>query len=122
MADKTNPAHYGKGSPYETIKVIDAWFEDSKLPPMIAALLFNTIKYIARAGKKEGETILDDLRKARWYLDFAIGWLEGRQKRETSSQPCESCGARIGQHCEMGCKRMNRQIDAANEKRKRRGL
>ena len=32
----------------------------------------NVVKYVFRAGKKEGETALDDLLKARWYLNRLI--------------------------------------------------
>lgn len=34
--------------------------------------LGNVIKYVSRAGKKFGEKAIDDLEKARWYLDHAI--------------------------------------------------
>lgn len=62
----TNPAHYGGlGNPYETIKVIEAW--------ELGFCLGNTIKYISRAGKKGGHRkLLEDLKKARWYLDREI--------------------------------------------------
>lgn len=60
-----HPAHYGgKNNPYEAIKVIRAW--------KLGFALGNAIKYIARAGKKSGESAIDDLRKARWYLDNEI--------------------------------------------------
>lgn len=60
-----HPAHYGgKDNPYEAIKVIRAW--------KLGFALGNAIKYIARAGKKSGESAIDDLRKARWYLDNEI--------------------------------------------------
>jgi Protein of unknwon function (DUF3310) len=63
-----HPPHYAEGIDpvYEPILVIEAWglgFHDG-----------NTVKYIARAGKK-GSRLLD-LRKARWYLDREIGRLE----------------------------------------------
>jgi len=32
----------------------------------------NCVKYIARAGNKEGESTLDDLLKAKWYLERKI--------------------------------------------------
>lgn len=32
----------------------------------------NAIKYIARAGRKSSESELQDLRKARWYIDREI--------------------------------------------------
>ncbi len=34
--------------------------------------LGNVIKYITRAGKKDGEDTLTALRKARWYLEREI--------------------------------------------------
>jgi len=64
MNDKINhPNHYGgKDNPYEAIKVIEAW--------ELGFNLGNTIKYISRAGKKEN--LLEDLKKAAWYLDREI--------------------------------------------------
>jgi hypothetical protein len=58
-----HPAHYGGAdNPYEAIKVIEAWG--------VGFCLGNAIKYIARAGKK-GD-LVEDLKKARWYLDREI--------------------------------------------------
>lgn len=58
-----HPAHYGGAdNPYEAIKVIEAW--------ELGFCLGNTVKYISRAGKK-GD-IVEDLKKARWYLDREI--------------------------------------------------
>jgi hypothetical protein len=58
-----HPAHYGGAENlYEAIKVIEAWG--------LGFCLGNTVKYIARAEHK-GATI-EDLRKARWYLDREI--------------------------------------------------
>ncbi len=62
-----HPDHYGgRDAVYEAIKVIEAWG--------LGFCLGNTVKYISRAGKK-GE-VLEDLRKARWYLDRYIRSLE----------------------------------------------
>lgn len=62
-----NPEHYGGAdNPYEAIKVIEAWGLDFYLG--------NVAKYISRAGKKDD--ILQDLKKARWYLDRKIKKLE----------------------------------------------
>lgn len=70
-----HPPHYGgKDSFYEVIKVIFAWQLHTNFP------LANAIKYIARAGKKPGETALSDLKKARWYLNWEI------ERHETSLQ------------------------------------
>ncbi len=65
-AEKVNhPAHYGKADdPYEVIKVIDAWG--------LGFSLGTVVKYLGRCGKKAGESRLDDLRKAAWYLQHAI--------------------------------------------------
>ncbi|NOT95436.1 MAG: DUF3310 domain-containing protein [Nitrospira sp.] len=71
MSDQVNhPQHYGgKDNPYEAIKVIEAWG--------LGFCLGNTVKYLARAGKKSAATELEDLKKARWYLDRAIQQQEG---------------------------------------------
>lgn len=61
-----HPSHYqGK------IEVID-FIEDKHL----GFNLGNCIKYIARAGKKNPEKLLEDLKKARWYLDREIANME----------------------------------------------
>lgn len=68
MSDKiSNPAHYtySKFEPKDVIREYNLNFN-----------LGNVIKYIVRAGRKDGNTILDDLRKARQYLDFEIEFLE----------------------------------------------
>ena len=59
-----HPKHYGGDTPYEAIKVIEAWD--------LGFCLGNTIKYLARAGRKPGTQELEDLEKARWYLDREI--------------------------------------------------
>ena len=68
MKEKVDhPDHYGgENNPYEAIKVIEAWGLDFHLG--------NVVKYISRAGKKS-ENVLEDMRKAKWYLDR---WLEIR--------------------------------------------
>lgn len=66
-----NPKHYGgKDNVYEAIKVIDAW--------QLGFCLGNTVKYISRAGKKDKEKELEDLKKALWYLQHHIEQLEGK--------------------------------------------
>jgi hypothetical protein len=60
-----HPEYYGgKDNPYEAIKVIEAWG--------LGFCLGNTLKYISRAGKKDQGATLEDLKKARWYLDREI--------------------------------------------------
>jgi hypothetical protein len=66
-----HPNHYGgESNPYEAIKVIDAWDLDF--------CLGNTVKYISRAGKKNTDKELEDLKKALWYLQHKINTLEKR--------------------------------------------
>lgn len=71
MGDAVNhPAHYGgEDNPYEAIKVIRAW--------RLGFCLGNVVKYISRAGKKG--SALEDLKKARWYLDQHIRDMEGEE-------------------------------------------
>jgi hypothetical protein len=60
-----HPSHYGgQDNTYEAIKVIEAW--------ILGFNLGNSIKYIARAGKKSKEKELEDLEKAAWYLNREI--------------------------------------------------
>ena len=58
MSELVNhPQHYGgKDNPYEAIKVIEAWG--------LGFCLGNTVKCLARAGKKSAATELEDLKKS----------------------------------------------------------
>ena len=67
-ADPVNrPSHYTDGK----IEVID-YIEDKKL----GFCLGNAIKYISRAGKKDPTKEVEDLKKARWYIDRRIKEVE----------------------------------------------
>jgi|HubBroStandDraft_1064217.scaffolds.fasta_scaffold00168_49 hypothetical protein len=65
-----HPAHYGGDVPYEPIKVIEAWALNFSLG--------NVVKYVARADAK-GDAI-ENLEKARWYLDREIARRNGGGK------------------------------------------
>jgi len=67
-----HPQHYkfGNDNQYEVIKVCEAWDLDKD------AYLFNVVKYVARAGKKNPEKEIEDLKKAMFYLDRKIKNLE----------------------------------------------
>lgn len=68
-----HPSHYGGGeNPYEVVKVCEAWGLD------MDAYLFNVIKYVARAGKKNKEKEIEDLSKALWYLERKINNLQNK--------------------------------------------
>ena len=62
-----HPAHYTSGS----IEVID-YIEDQRLPYHLG----NAVKYISRAGKKDPDKTVEDLKKAVWYLNRYIRKLE----------------------------------------------
>lgn len=72
MSEQVNhPKHYGGAdNPYEAIKVIEAW--------NLGFCLGNTVKYISRAGKKETDKTVQDLEKAKWYLDREIEKLKSK--------------------------------------------
>jgi len=66
-----HPDHYGgESNVYEAIKVIDAW--------NLGFALGNTVKYISRAGKKDPNKELEDLKKAMFYLQHHINKLENK--------------------------------------------
>lgn len=68
MADPVNhPAHYTSGG-VEVIDAIEAWDLNFHRG--------NAVKYIARAGKKDPAKLVEDLKKARWYIDREITLLE----------------------------------------------
>jgi hypothetical protein len=61
-----HPLHYGSGAddPYEHIKVVNAWGLNYQLG--------NATKYIARCGKKPGVNPIEELEKAKWYIQAEI--------------------------------------------------
>lgn len=71
MIDLVNhPPHYKSDSGIESIDVIEAFGLNFRLG--------NTIKYILRHDKK-GKP-LEDLKKAKWYLDREIEKLERKEQ------------------------------------------
>jgi hypothetical protein len=65
--DAINPSHY-RNSRFEVIDIIEAFG--------LGFNLGNVVKYILRAGKKDPLKHVEDLKKARWYLDREIANLE----------------------------------------------
>ena len=66
------PQHYNVGDIYETFKVAEAWGLDKD------AHFFNVLKYIARGGKKENNSLEQDLLKAQQYLTRRINQLQNK--------------------------------------------
>lgn len=70
-----HPSHYGgESNVYEAIKVIESWDLDFHLG--------NTVKYISRAGKKDTDKELQDLKKAMFYLERKIENLENSSEKK----------------------------------------
>jgi hypothetical protein len=62
-----HPEHYGgEGNPYEVVKIAEGTGLDND------AYLFNVLKYIVRAGKKDPNKEIEDLKKAQFYLQRRI--------------------------------------------------
>lgn len=69
-----HPAHYTAAS-IEVIDFLEAW----NLPFHLA----NAIKYICRAGRKDKNKTVEDLRKAVWYVNRYIDYLSKEGKHDT---------------------------------------
>ena len=72
-----HPSHYTDGK----IEVID-FIEDKGLNFHRG----NAVKYIARAGKKNPEKEVEDLKKALWYIDREIKRLGGLYEQRKSER------------------------------------
>lgn len=75
MTEKVNhPVHYGGQNAMEVINVIEHYDLNFNLG--------NVIKYVLRAGKKNGSAYTEDLQKAAWYLNRQI---------ENNKNECFTC-------------------------------
>jgi hypothetical protein len=63
-----HPDHYRKDSGHEAIDVIEAWRLNFNLG--------NVLKYLSRVGIKDPSKLIEDLEKARWYIDREINILK----------------------------------------------
>ena len=80
MSDPVNhPSHYLADNGLEAIDVIEAFFHDN-------AFLANVFKYIARTGKKDGNSPLQDLSKAKFYLQREIELVTERKQTEAMTK------------------------------------
>lgn len=73
----TRPAHYAEGRKYEPKDVIRDWDLNFNLG--------SAVKYISRAGRKDD--ILQDLHKAKQFLEFEIDALENESNKEPTQKP-----------------------------------
>lgn len=85
----SHPAHYHPGK-HEVIDVVEAWG--------LGFCLGNVVKYVARHALKGAP--LEDLKKARWYLDRAIAEMERSPSpaAEPWAEPCDRCNAPNATH------------------------
>lgn len=82
MNDNVNhPKHYAGAKGIEVIDVMENF-----IPPldgMKAICMGNIIKYVLRHHHKNG---VEDLMKARWYLDRLISYYDESEKEDTIEQ------------------------------------
>lgn len=65
----SHPQHYSEG-----------WSNGAEVIDLTEHLSFcagNVVKYVCRAGRKDPDKYVEDLQKARWYLDREIERVEG---------------------------------------------
>ena len=75
MSDMVNhPKHYQSTNGLEVIDVIDAFTSD--LTGIKALDTGNVLKYMCRWKAKNG---IEDLKKAKWYLDHLINTIEKKE-------------------------------------------
>ena len=100
MSDPVNtPEHYRKGN-IECIEAMEEMASDTEMKPFYAYLWINTFKYLWRWPYKNG---LEDLKKARWYLDKLISKIEedlpkpGEAVKVTDKETIAGALRRIGE-------------------------
>lgn len=69
-----SPKHYQ--SPFQTLKGFYIQALDVIVAWNLSFNLGNTVKYICRSGKKDPGKYIEDLEKARYYLDLEIQLLK----------------------------------------------
>ena len=72
VSNVEHPAHYNIGK-IEVIDAINEWQLDFDLG--------NVVKYVARAGHKDPTKTVEDLKKARFYLDDEISRLTRKEEQ-----------------------------------------
>lgn len=79
---KTNPKHYQ----------MDNGFQVIDLTSQLDFCSGNVVKYVARAGKKSGESVLDDLCKAEYYLRRLIDDAKSARKVDSTAARLQPAG------------------------------
>lgn len=69
--DPVNPSHYRDLGLYSALHVVERWG--------LGFHLGQAVKYIQRAGKKQSESEITDLKKAVWYIQRYIYKLDSNE-------------------------------------------
>lgn len=77
-----HPEHYKAKNGLEAIDMIAAFTEG--LQGMDAVCTANALKYLCRWHKKNG---VEDLKKAKWYIEYLINMKEYERSRVSNSEP-----------------------------------
>ena len=85
MTDAINPTHYTRGA-VECIDAIEAATVDKR--GIEAACTANIIKYLWRYEAKNG---IEDVKKARWYLERLLAHLGNVQEAQFGQQNTIDC-------------------------------
>lgn len=72
LSNQTPHSEHYQRSTIEPWDVVDAWFVDFPSCPSTAYYLGNALKYMARAGHKEEQSIVKDLEKCLAYVKKAL--------------------------------------------------
>jgi hypothetical protein len=103
VTDAINPTHYTRGA-VECIDAIEAATVDKR--GIEAACTANVIKYLWRYEAKNG---LEDVKKARWYLERLIAHLDKAEFGQQNTIDCrtkEERAADIGRQLADGVRRV----------------
>lgn len=76
--DAINPGHYKRG----TTEVIDFIREQLGAEGFVAYCRGNAIKYLSRAGEKDGQPAEQDMAKSRWYSQMAAHVLNPNKHKD----------------------------------------
>lgn len=74
-----HPAHY---TAYDGLEIID-------LTEQMMSNRGNAVKYIARAGLKNPDTEIEDLQKAKWYIEREVQRMTRLAEKKKSTPPAE---------------------------------
>ena len=99
MEKVNHPEHYQSKKGIEVIDAMDAFTEG--LEGIEAVDTAQVIKYICRWKKKNG---LEDLKKAKWYIDHLIS-IVSHQEEVTSIESTSTDDETYYNYCEYGEKR-----------------